>query len=83
MLQMSKIETMAAEGLQKEDYVNITQYTAENERFSKLLESILTNPPNITVFWANPNDDMSWLIKQLEDFANFTTSGFGDQQITT
>ena len=80
---MSKIETMAAEGLQKEDYVNITQYTAESERFSKLLEDILTDPPNITVFWTTPDDDMSWLLRQLEDFANFTTSGFSDQQITS
>ena len=80
-LQMSKVEEMAT--VRMDINVNYTQLLAENDRFTKLLSDIISNPPEITMFWSDPEEDMKVLLEQLEDFANFTMSGFGDQQITS
>ena len=80
-LQMSKVEEMAT--VRMDINVNYTQLLAENDRFTKLLSDIISNPPEITIFWSDPEEDMKLLLEQLEDFANFTMSGFGDQQITS
>ncbi|MEW8548300.1 MAG: hypothetical protein AB2693_32755 [Candidatus Thiodiazotropha sp.] len=78
---MNKVEEMAT--VEMDIQVNFTQLLAENDRFTRLMTDIINNPPEITMFWADPEEDMRLLLEQLEDFANFTMLGFGDQQITS
>ena len=64
-------------------HVNITLLVSENERFTKLIEDIIRNPPNITVFWSDPEEDMKLLLDQLKEFSDYTAAGFGENQLAT
>ena len=76
---MSRLEGMTTLGSALG--VNVTMVVVENERFSKLIEDLIINPPNFTVFWSDPEGDMELLLAQLSDFANYTADGFGEQQL--
>ena len=78
---MSRLEDMTTLG--SDLGVNVTMVVVENERFSKLIEDLIMNPPNFTVFWSDPEGDMELLLAQLSDFANFTADGFGEQQLAS
>ena len=78
---MSRLEDLTTLG--PDLGINVTMVVVENERFSKLIEDLIMNPPNFTVFWSDPEGDMELLLAQLSDFANYTADGFGEQQLAS